>query len=120
MADRDWALRAEFDEVLAAYQEQGARLAGLAERMVWRTLRAHFPSAGAVEVEGWTNEDWLRVLRVRRVLDGDGVVLFDVARGADPDIEEMIDEVGTEYLDLLLDLTGDAYVGHQELTEPSE
>jgi hypothetical protein len=46
-------------------------------------------------------------------------VLFDASRGAELDVEEVIDEVGTEYLDLLLDLTGDAYMGHHELTEPS-
>ena len=119
MTEGDAALRAEFDEMLAVYQEQGAHLADLAERMVWRTLRAHFPSASTVQVEGWMNEDWLRVLRVRRVLDADGVVLFDVARGADPEIEEVIDEVGTEYLDLLLDLTGDTYMGLHELSESS-
>ena len=33
MADPDPQLLAEFDEVLAAYQELGQRLAGLAERM---------------------------------------------------------------------------------------
>jgi hypothetical protein len=115
----DAALHAEFDEMLTVYQEQGTRLAALAERIVWRTLRVHLPSATAVEVEGWMNEDWLRVLRVRRVLDAEGVVLFDVALGADPDVEEAIDDVGTEYLDLLLDLTGDAYMGHHELAEPS-
>jgi hypothetical protein len=42
-------------------------------------------------------------------------VLFDVAQGADRAVEDAIDEVGTEYLDLLLDLTGDAYMGHHEL-----
>jgi hypothetical protein len=119
VTEGDAALRAEFDEMLTVYQEQGAHLAALAERMVWRTLRAHFPSASTVQVEGWMNEDWLRVLRVRQVLDGNGVVLFDVVRGTDPNLEEAIDEVGTEYLDLLLDLTGDAYMGHHELTEPS-
>lgn len=119
MTEGDAGLRAEFDEMLAIYQEQGTRLAVLAERVTWGTLRGLFPSASSVEVEGWMNEDWLRVLRVRRVLDAEGVVLFDVALGADPDVEETIDEVGTEYLDLLLDLTGDAYMGHHELAEPS-
>jgi hypothetical protein len=119
VTEGDAALRAEFDEMLTVYQEQGTRLAALAERMTWGTLRGLFPSASTVEVEGWMNEDWLRVLRVRRVLDAEGVVLFDASRGAELDVEEVIDEVGTEYLDLLLDLTGDAYMGHHELTEPS-
>ena len=29
----------------------------------------------------------------------------------DPEVEAAIDEVNTEYLDLLLDLTGDTYMG---------
>jgi hypothetical protein len=119
MTQEDAALRAEFDEMLAAHQERGTRLAALALRVTWGTLRGLFPSATTVEVEGWMNEDWLRVLRVRQVLDGNGVVLFDASRGADLEIEEAIDEVGTEYLDLLLDLTGDAYMGHHVLHEPA-
>jgi hypothetical protein len=55
---------------------------------------------------------------VRRVLDGAGAVLFDVARGADRVVEEAVDEIGTEYLDLLLDLTGDTYMGRRALTAP--
>jgi hypothetical protein len=66
----------------------------------------------------WFNEDWLRVLRVRRILDADGAVLFDVAHGADRAVEEAVDEIGTEYLDLLLDLTGDEYMGRRVLTAP--
>lgn len=121
MADRGPSLSAEFDRAPAGYQRQGTRLAGLAEGMVWQTVRTHLPNAQVIEVEGWMNEDWLRVLRMRRVLDGDGVVLFDVAEGADdPALEAAIDEVGTEYLDLLLDLTGDAYMGHHELTAPTD
>lgn len=119
MTDRDPTLRAEFDEVLAAYEEQGTRFAALAQRMAWGTVRELFPSTSTVEVEGWMNEDWLRVLRVRRIVDAAGGVLFDAARGAELDVEEAIDEVGTEYLDLMLDLTGDAYMGHRELPEPS-
>jgi hypothetical protein len=105
--------------VVGAYRDLGTRLAGLAERLGWQTVCGRPPTAARIDVEGWMSEDWLRVLRARRVLDAEGVVLFDVALGADPDLEETIDEVGTEYLDLLLDLTGDAYMGHHELTEPS-
>ena len=74
------------------------------------------PKASIAEVEGWINEDWLRVLQVRRILDADGVVLFDVAQGADRVVEDAVDDVDTDYLDLLLDLTGDTYMGHRELT----
>jgi hypothetical protein len=109
----------DFERALIAHEVSGTHLARLAERTAWDIIRSRFPSASTVEVEGWMNEDWLRVLRVRRVLDPEGVVLFDVARGADPNLEEAIDDVGTEYLDLLLELTGDAYMGHHELAEPS-
>ena len=61
---------------------------------------------------GEFNEDRLRTLRVRRVLAGDSKVLFDVEHGHDdPRFEQAIDESNTEYLDLLLDLTGDTYMG---------
>lgn len=42
----------------------------------------------------------------------DASVLFDVEKGHDdPRVEQAIDETNTEYLDLLLDLTGDLYMG---------
>lgn len=51
-------------------------------------------------------------MRVRRVLSADGSVLFDVEHGhVDRRVETAIDEVNSEYLDLLLDLTGDTYMG---------
>lgn len=116
MADPDPQLRAEFEELFAAYEEQGRRLADLTEHVAWARLRAVLPTASIAEVEGSFNEDWLRVLRVRRILDAEGVMLFDAALGADRAIEDVVDEVDTEYLDLLLDLTGDTYMGHRELT----
>ena len=43
-------------------------------------------------------------------------MLFDIEAGHDdPVVEEGIDEVGTEYLDLLLDLTGDDYMGDRTI-----
>lgn len=63
-----------------------------------------------------SNEDWIPVLRIQRVLDDDGRVLFDVGFGHDDRaVEDMIDEVGSEYLDLLLDLTGDDYMGAKSI-----
>ena len=80
------------------------------------------PCAGAValalaiDVHGRVNEDWIPVLRIQRVLDEHGAVLFDIEVGHDdPVVEEGIDEVGTEYLDLLLDLTGDDYMGDRTI-----
>jgi hypothetical protein len=118
MTDPDPQLLMEFATALAAYQEQGQHLADLTERVAWARLRAVLPTARSAEVEGSISEDWLHVLRVRRIRDADGAVLFDVAQGADRAIEETVDEIGTEYLDLLLDLTGDAYMGQRVLTAP--
>lgn len=42
-------------------------------------------------------------------------MLYDAAVVADDDIEDMIDEVGIEYLDVLLDLTGDDFMGTKSI-----
>lgn len=110
MADQE--LEAEFSRVLEEWQSLGRALAGLAERLAIETLVDVLPGASVVEVHGEFNEDWLRTLPIRRVLTTDGTVLFDVEQGHDdPHVEAAIDEVNTEYLDLLLDLTGDAFMG---------
>lgn len=103
---------AEFSRVLDEWKALGRRLSELAERLAIETLVDVLPGASVVEVYGEFNEDWLRTLRVRRVLSSDGPVLFDVEEGHDdPQVEAAIDEVNSEYLDLLLDLTGDTYMG---------
>ncbi len=107
----DPELEAEFGRVLDEWQRLGSMLAELAERLAIGTLVDVLPGALVVEVHGEFNEDWLRTLRVRRVLAADSTVLFDVEVGHDDHrVEAAIDEVNTEYLDLLLDLTGDAYM----------
>lgn len=108
----DPELEAEFSRVLEEWQSLGRTLADLTEQLAIETLVDVLPGAALVEVHGEFNEDWLRTLCVRRVLTADGTVLFDVEQGHDdPQVEAAIDEVNTEYLDLLLDLTGDAFMG---------
>lgn len=108
----DPELEAEFNRVLDQWQALGNRLGELAEQLAIATLVDVLPGASVIEVHGEFNEDWLRTLRVRRVLAADGGVLFDVEEGHDnPLVEAVIDEVNSEYLDLLLDLTGDTYMG---------
>lgn len=114
---------AEFNRVLDEWQALGSALAALSERLAIETLGDVLPGAARVEVRGEFNEDWLRTLRIRRVLSADGAVLFDAEEGHDdPQVEAAIDHVDTEYLDLLLDLTGDTYMGAStiELSEPVE
>lgn len=108
----DQELEAEFSRVLEEWQALGRTLADLCDRLAFETLVDVLPGSSLVEVHGEFNEDWLRTLRVRRVLTADSTVLFDVEDGHDdPQVEEAIDNVNTEYLDLLLDFTGDAYMG---------
>jgi hypothetical protein len=108
----DPELEAEFGRVLDEWQALGRTLAELAERLAAETVVDVLPDASLVEVYGEFNGGWLRTLRVRRVLTADSTVVFDVEDGHDdPEVEAAIDEVNTEYLDLLLDLTGDTYMG---------
>jgi hypothetical protein len=108
-------LRPQFDVALARYAEDAERLAELTERLALGEVKAVLPGAEAVEVHGWMNEDWLKVLRIRSVRSAAGEVLYDVETGAEPAVEDALHEIGTELLDLLVDLTGDAYMGTQEL-----
>jgi hypothetical protein len=101
---------AEFQELLVACREINARHALLAQRAAATSLRSLFPSATSAVVFGVMNEDGASVLRIQRVLDAAGGVLFDVTVGADREIEDVIDEVNVEYLDVLLDVTGDRYM----------
>lgn len=102
------AFRDSFDQ----WNAIGQSLASLAERLAFATVAEVLPGAAVIELHGEVNEDWLRILRVRRVRADGGEVLFDVAEGHDDRrVEEAIDEVNFEYLDLLLDLTGDLHIG---------
>ena len=79
-------------------------------------LRDVLPGTSRVEVLGDLDEDLERRLRVQRVMGDGGAVLFDITVGHDdPVVEDMIDHVGIEYLDLLIELTGDDYMGRSEL-----
>ncbi|MGH9116692.1 MAG: hypothetical protein ACRD0A_02080 [Acidimicrobiales bacterium] len=78
------------------------------------------PSADLIEAyrsarEAHRRADWVPTLRILRVIALEGRVLYDAAVVADDEIEDMIDDVGIEYLDVLLDLTGDDYMGAQSI-----
>lgn len=98
------------------YDVAGVALASLTERLVTETIMVALPGARMIDLWGEINEDWLRLLRIQRVVSGDGEVLFDAGEADDdPRVEAVIDEVNTEYLDLLLDLTGGTYMGTSRL-----
>lgn len=112
----DQQLVAEYVRRLIDYRSAAAQLVPLLNQMAFGSLRDVLPGAQRLDVEGRINEDWIPTLRIQRVVDERGAILFDVAFGHDDErVEEMIDEVGVEYLDLLLDLTGDDYMGAKEI-----
>jgi hypothetical protein len=109
-------LVAEFRRTREQWDSRGQALGPLAERLAFQTVADVLPGAAVIEVRGEINEDLLRILRIQRVLSPAGEVLFDVAEGHDDRrVEDAIDEVDADYLDLLLDLTGDLYMGNHTL-----
>ena len=106
----------EFERLLQDYESIAERLAVMTQEFAEHRVVAVLPAATTLELNGSFNEDWLRVLRIERVLDRAGRVLYDAAAGGTDAVETVIDEVNTEYLDLLMDLTGDAYLGRHEVT----
>jgi len=93
-----------------------AELVPLLVEMALTTVAEVLPGAATLETEGEMNEDWLFTLRVQRVLDANGRSLYEIVDGHDDaNVEETIDRVGFEYLDLLLDLTGDDYLGNKTI-----
>lgn len=96
-----------------------ADLVPLITEMALATIVEVFPGAVALETEGEMNEDGLSTLRIRRVLDGNGTGLYDARIGDDGrHVEEIVDRVGFDYLDVLLDLTGDDYLGYKTVSRP--
>jgi len=113
-------------ELIAAFETARGRLDEAVEALVPLTIELAvaavaevLPGADALETEGEMNEDWGFTLRIRRVLDDDGRPLYDVETAHDdPQVEDRLDEVGSEYLGLLLDLTGDEYLGRKVVARP--
>ncbi|KAA0232296.1 MAG: hypothetical protein JJLCMIEE_03549 [Acidimicrobiales bacterium] len=109
-------LVANFRRTRDQWDALGLALVPLAEQLAFQAVADVLPGAAVIEVRGEINDDWLRILRIQRVLSGEGDVLFDVAEGHDDRrAEDAIDEANAEYLDLLLDLTGDLYMGNHTL-----
>lgn len=112
-------LDAEFSEAHDRYFEAANALVPLLVRVALSRLGEVLPGAYELEAEGRFTEDWIRTLRIQRVLDQHGAVLFDVGFGhPDRRVEDAIDDVNSEYLDFLLDLTGDTYMDHTTI-DPS-
>lgn len=98
----------------ARRRDRAARdeLVPLVRRVAIATLADVLPGASTIDALGELDEGWIPTLRIQRVLDVDGRVLFDVDTGhPDRAVEDAVDLVDIEYLDVLIDLTGDDYMG---------
>ncbi len=110
-------LIAAFDSASERHSVAVADLVPPLVEMALATVAEVLPGAEVLETEGEMNEDRLFTLRIQRVLGANGEVLYDIGAGRDgPEVEIWIDLVGVEYLDLLLDLTGDDYLGRKTVT----
>lgn len=61
-------LVAEFKRTCGHWDALGQALAPLAERLGAETVADAMPAAKVIEVRGEINEDWVRLLRIQRVL----------------------------------------------------
>lgn len=105
-------LEAEYLEARRRHDSALAELVQLVRRMAIETLAEVLTGAFAIDAFGELNVDWVPTLRTRRVLDMGGHVLFDIETGhSDRAVEDAVDIVDIEYLDVLIDLTGDELMG---------
>lgn len=108
----DLLLMQSFRQARAAHEASIDDLVPLTTEIALARVAEVLPGAQTLELCGEVTEDWLRVLRIQRVLDAEDNALYDIAAGpVDPLAEQLLDEVNVEYLDLLLDLTGDQFMG---------
>lgn len=108
----DAVLTTEVDRALAEHARAVDVLVPLLERIALESVAEVLPGAHEIDVHGEINDDWMPILRIQRVMDGSGDVLFDVQVGhPDPTVQDTIDKVNCEYLERVLNLTGDDYFG---------
>lgn len=115
----DEVLIREYERARAEHQRAVSALVPFLMRMALDRVADVMPRVHELEVLGELNEDWVPILRIRRVLDAAGRVLFDVDMGHDDrTVEDVIDEVNIEFLDPLLELTGDDFMGAKTIDRP--
>lgn len=106
------ALLSEYEQAFGRHAAVSGELTEVLVRVALATVADALPGATSIEAVGEYNEDWISTLRIQRVLGAGDVVLFDVEVGdSDRAVEDAVDVVNTEYLDVLVDLTGDEYMG---------
>lgn len=106
------ALVSQYERASRGHASASRELTDVLVRMALATVAEALPGATSIDAIGEYNEDWIPTLRIQRVLAGGGIVLFDVEVGhSDRTVEDAVDVVNAEYLDVLVDLTGDEHMG---------
>ncbi len=106
-----------FYREVEGHRQRSEALARLAEQLALASIVEVLPTAESIEVFGEFNEDLIPRLRIRRVLDGEGAVLYDAREGQDDRrVEDAVDNVDIEYLDVLIDGSGDEYLGSRMIS----
>jgi|SRR5581483_12367427 len=114
MADEQLMLT--FERLVTTHRRLSEELAKVLWQVTLARIRDVLPTAEVIEVYGDFNEDGVPRLRIRRVLDRVGTVLFDVGEGHDDRrVEDTVDEVDIEYLDRLVELATAEHMGRCEL-----
>lgn len=103
-------LIASYDRARQEYEQAVSNLEPLLVRMALERVWEALPNAFEFELLGEFNEDWLPTLRIQQIRSSTGDVLFD-GTANDRAVADAIDDANTEYLDQLLDVTGDTYMG---------
>lgn len=106
--------QARYDAARTAYHAAAHEYEAAIYNHVGTLVRERFPTAAKANVYGTVNEDGTPVLRVVTIVDAEGKVLAAVDEPEEA-WEDFIDELDTEYLDVLIDLTGDDYLGDNEI-----
>jgi hypothetical protein len=98
---------------LERQDEARRNLVTLLEPMAIETLADVLPGAACLDAVGEIDEEWIPTLGIERVLSASGEVLFDASRGqlGPRAVEDGVDTLNVEYLDVLIDITGDACMG---------
>lgn len=108
----DAHLVSDYHNAMRRHRAARDEVVPLLRRLALGTLADVLPGASTIDALGELNEDWIPTLRVQRVRDADGRVLFDGDTGhADRAVEDAVDLVDIEYLDVLIDLTSGEYMG---------
>lgn len=84
------------------------------ERMAAEAILELFEKADSVVLQGEDSYDSGPILRIQRILDNAENVLWDV-EDPDEDFEDQLSEIEHEFLDALIDITGDDWYGENSL-----